>query len=251
MGSDEPKALVRLNGRSLLTRSLEAVISSGVASAIVVAAPEDSLILVRTEIESVMKSGAHDISITAVAGGADRQESVQTALKHIGGAEIVLVHDAARPLAPPTVFSRVAAAVRSGAEAVVPVLPMTDTVRRVVPGIDAADSVGAEMAAGREVLRGDLERTSLRRVQTPQGFTSTILSRAHERFGTSGPGQSVPTDDAGLVERLGIDIVAVDGDDESLKITYPFDLRLGDHLAKLRDGEAGQQRADDEAGAQR
>lgn len=188
---------------------------------------------------------------------------MQTALKHIGDAEIVLVHDAARPLTPPEVFRRVAAAVRSGAEAVVPVLPMTDTVRRVVPGADVADSVGTDIGTGlgtgtgmrvpvgREVLRGDLERTSLRRVQTPQGFTSAILGRAHAQLRSTSPGSSVPTDDAGLVERLGVDIVAVDGDEESLKITYPLDLILGEHLATIRDDEAEQQRADGEAGAQR
>lgn len=251
MGADRPKAFVRLNGKSLLVRSLEAIISSGVASTIVVAAPEDFLSQTQSEIESLTHSNVLDLSITAVAGGADRQRSVQIALKHIGDCESVLIHDAARALTPPEVFSRVIAALRSGAEAVVPVLPMTDTVRRMVPGsaadtsthtdTDAGTDAGAyaERAADREVLRGDLDRTSLRRIQTPQGFTAAILLRAHERYRAEDPGPPAPTDDAGLVERLGVDIVAVDGDEESLKITYPLDLVLGDHLARLRDDEAG------------
>ncbi len=75
-----------------------------------------------------------------------------------------------------------------------------------------------------EVLRGDLDRASLRRVQTPQGFALAILRRAHEAYReevrTRGEGAREATDDAGLVERLGVDVVAVDGDEEALKITY-------------------------------
>ena len=91
----------------------------------------------RSEIDSIAESTLtdsgtdhSDISITVVAGGNDRIESVQLALKSAGAADVVLVHDAARALTPPEVFRRVVAAVRAGAEAVVPVLPMTDTVRR-------------------------------------------------------------------------------------------------------------------------
>ncbi|MCF2574116.1 2-C-methyl-D-erythritol 4-phosphate cytidylyltransferase [Brevibacterium sp. UCMA 11754] len=138
LGSADPKALVRLNGKSLLARSLETIISSGVASTIVVAAPEEFLMRVRNEIDSISQSGAKDsessisgMRITSVAGGEDRIESVQIALKYAGDADIVLVHDAARALTPSEVFRSVADAVRAGAEAVVPVLPMTDTVRRV------------------------------------------------------------------------------------------------------------------------
>ncbi|MDN6745880.1 MAG: 2-C-methyl-D-erythritol 4-phosphate cytidylyltransferase [Brevibacterium sp.] len=283
MGSTDPKAFVRLNGKSLLAHSLETIISSGVASTIVVAAPEEFLMRAREEIDSISESrhddsgtGISPIRITAVAGGNDRIESVQLALKHAGAAEIVLVHDAARALTPPDVFRRVAAAVRAGAEAVVPVLPMTDTVRRAEsrpapnqlrtnagptdpePCRDATASRGDATASanGRqvvvesdaeidqdlptgEVLYGDLDRSSLRRVQTPQGFTATTLRRAHERYtddlAVAGPGVVAATDDAGLVERLGVDVVAVAGDEEALKITYPLDLVLGEHIAANRD----------------
>ncbi|WP_313900562.1 2-C-methyl-D-erythritol 4-phosphate cytidylyltransferase [Brevibacterium aurantiacum] len=284
LGSADPKALVRLNGKSLLARSLEAIISSGVASTIVVAAPEEFLMRARNEIDSISESGAKDsesnmsgMRITAVAGGEDRIESVQLALKYAGDADVVLVHDAARALTPSEVFRRVADAVRAGAEAVVPVLPMTDTVRRVEsrPAVNSdhrptmndhrpttndgrraprsqpdADGWQVVVESGAEndqklptveVLHGDLDRSRLRRVQTPQGFTASTLRRAHERYeddlAALGPGSLAATDDAGLVERLGIEVVAVDGDEEALKITYPLDLVLGEHIATKRDTE--------------
>lgn len=240
-----------------MARGLETIISSGVASAIVVAAPEEFLLRAREEIARVTAKTKCEISITAVAGGRDRISSVQTALKHSGDADFVLVHDAARCLTPPDVFTRVVGALHSGAEAVVPVLPMIDTVRRAI-----SDSAGAVGAGSPAVVRGNLDRAELRRVQTPQGFRAEVLRQAHERLATgdAGPtggaastgwaaspggagstdgagraGSSPSTDDAGLVERLGIDIVAVDGDEEALKITYPLDLILAERLARVRD----------------
>ena len=258
-----------MNGRSLLTRSLEAISSSGVASAVVVVAPEEFLVRAREEISAITENGESGMSITAVAGGSDRTSSVQIALKYVGDVEFVLVHDAARCLTPPEVFRRVLTAVRSGAEAVVPVLPMTDTVRPAVAkesaqtpgsgrGVDEIETAGGEgagpsgAAAGEtEILRGACDRTQLRRVQTPQGFRADTLRRAHEQHRskttaatgasgdpTGGPATSdgaAATDDAGLVERLGCDVVAVAGDEEAFKITYPLDLLLGEQLARLRD----------------
>lgn len=248
-----------MNGRSLLTRSLEAISSSGVASAVVVVAPEEFLVRTREEISAITDNGESGMSITAVAGGIDRISSVQIALKYVGDVEFVLVHDAARCLTPPEVFRRVLAAVRSGAEAVVPVLPMTDTVRPAVPKesaetpgdgreIDEIETAGSEgtgpfaAAAGEtEILRGACDRTRLRRVQTPQGFRADVLRRAHEQHrstaaAATGAGtDAVPTDDAGLVEHLGCDVVGVAGDEEAVKITYPLDLLLGEQLARLRD----------------
>nr|WP_253719871.1 2-C-methyl-D-erythritol 4-phosphate cytidylyltransferase [Brevibacterium renqingii] len=270
MGGAEPKAFVRVNGRSLLARSLDAINSSGVASTVVVAAPEEFLFRAREEIAAVTANTECRMSITAVAGGNDRTESVQIALKHVGDAEFVLVHDAARCLTPPEVFRRVLAAVRSGAAAVVPVLPMIDTVRRAVPADSGSSRAGASESArplvqvssgSRERLSGALERADLRRVQTPQGFRTEVLLRAHEQHrrdpdavsdeeaaavGGAAPtdtvpaaGGAAPTDDAGLVERLGFDVVAVPGHEEALKITYPLDLLLGEQLARIRDEGTG------------
>ena len=241
-----------MNGRTLLARSLETIISSGAASTIVVAAPEEFLLRARKEIAEVTARMKCAISITAVAGGNDRISSVQTALKLSGDSEYVLVHDAARCLTPPDVFTRVVDALHSGAEAVIPVLPMIDTVRRAIsdPGVRVgsnADSAGVEGAEGAELaeaagsfekVRGDLDRAGLRRVQTPQGFRAEVLLRAYEQFASGDTGQAgsaLPTDDAGLVERLGVDVLAVEGDEEALKITYPLDLILAEQLARKRD----------------
>ena len=256
-----------MNGRTLLGRSLETIISSGVASTIVVAAPEEFLLRARKEIAEVTARMKCAISITAVAGGNDRISSVQTALKLSGDSEYVLVHDAARCLTPPDVFTRVVAALHSGAEAVIPVLPMIDTVRRAISdpamGVEPnVDPAGAEVVDGAEgfdgfesagswaTVRGDLDRAELRRVQTPQGFRTEALLRAYEQFASGGTGSTdvvdsgdgtsqadsaVPTDDAGLVERLGVHVLAVDGDEEALKITYPLDLILAEQLARKRD----------------
>lgn len=283
MGHTEPKAFVQVDGRTLLAHSLDAIITSGVATTIVVAAPEVFVSLAEAEVAEVRRrfaggvgfgsagsarvgggaeadggagsgAGAHEgcvppeaIEIIVVPGGADRVESVESALAAAGDPDIVLVHDAARALTPPAVFDRVTDAVSSGAEAVVPVLPMIDTVRRAeesprrIPLDDDADlepDPPREHAADVEVLRGDLDRRSLRRVQTPQGFTAETLRRAHasyrEEVRTLGAGAREATDDAGLVERLGVDVVAVAGDEESLKITYPLDLVLAEHIARER-----------------
>ena len=264
-----------MNGQTLLARSLETIISSGVATTIVVAAPEDFLLRAREEIAEVSAGRKCEISITAVAGGNDRISTVQRALKLSGDAEYVLVHDAARCLTPPDVFTRVVAELRSGAQAVIPVLPMIDTVRRAVSvsalradantgavadrtsngivwsihgGSDAditadrpnnSDPARAEGAGPCETVRGDLDRSELRRVQTPQGFRAEVLLRAYERFANDGAetaASAAPTDDAGLVERLGVDVLAVEGDEEALKITYPLDLILAEQLARMRDG---------------
>ncbi|GAA1813104.1 2-C-methyl-D-erythritol 4-phosphate cytidylyltransferase [Brevibacterium celere] len=287
MGHTEPKAFVQVDGRTLLAHSLDAIITSGVATTIVVAAPEVFVSLAEAEVAEVRRrfaggvgsggaglgrsadadgvagsgAGAHDgrvppeaVEIIVVPGGADRVESVEAALTAAGDPDIVLVHDAARALTPPAVFDRVTNAVSSGAEAVVPVLPMIDTVRRAeesprrIPLDDDADLEPdpprehavqpQEHAAEVEVLRGDLDRGSLRRVQTPQGFTAETLRRAHasyrEEVRTLGADAREATDDAGLVERLGVDVVAVPGDEESLKITYPLDLVLAEHIARER-----------------
>ena len=246
-----------MNGRTLLGCSLETIISSGVASTIVVAAPEEFLLRAREEIAEVTARMKCAISITAVAGGNDRISSVQTALKLSGDSEYVLVHDAARCLTPPDVFTRVVDALHSGAEAVIPVLPMIDTVRRaisdpamgvepnvdpagaeVVDGADGAEGFdGFESAGSWATVRGDLDRAGLRRVQTPQGFRAEVLLRAYEQFASGDTGQAgsaLPTDDAGLVERLGVDVLAVEGDEEALKITYPLDLILAEQLARKR-----------------
>jgi 2-C-methyl-D-erythritol 4-phosphate cytidylyltransferase len=122
------------------------------------------------------------------------------------------VHDAARCLAPADLFERVAATVRDGADAVIPSLPVIDTIK--------------EVAADGTVL-GTVDRSVLRAVQTPQGFRAPVLRAAHAAAA------DLHTDDAGAVEKLGRPVVCVTGSDFALKITRPIDLALATHLLSL------------------
>ncbi len=142
-----------------------------------------------------------------VAGGATRAESVRHGLERCLDAEIVVVHDAARPLASPALFHAVVDAVLSGADAAIPGLTLTDTVKRV-------------SVMGEETLVVEtLERDELVAVQTPQAFRRELLVRAH----ASGADAS---DDAGLVEAIGARVVVVPGEAHNVKITRPQDLEL-------------------------
>src|SRR5699024_3374598 len=121
------------------------------------------------------------------------------ALAVVPNADRVLVHDAARCLTPTGVFHRVVSALDEGANAAVPVLPVTDTVKT---------------ATDHGTVVGDLDRSTLRRVQTPQGFTREVLVAAHDlQYRTPNP---AATDDAGLVERLDVAVVGVTGDEAAL-----------------------------------
>ena len=146
--------------------------------------------------------------VKAVAGGDSRSESVRRGLGWVPDtAQVVLVHDAARPLADSALYGRVIAAVRSGAVAVVPVIPVVDTIRSLDGSLVARDQ--------------------LRAVQTPQGFDPGALRAAHA-------GGADATDDASLVEADGGEVVLVDGDVRNLKITRPVDIDLARALLHHR-----------------
>lgn len=137
-----------------------------------------------------------------VEGGATRSASVRAGLAALpADADIVVVHDAVRPLASAQLFEAVVSAVRDGAEGAVPGVPLSDTVKQV--------RLGAVVAT--------LDRDELVAVQTPQAFLAAVLRRAH-----AGGGEA--TDDAALVEAAGGQVVVVPGDPENLKITGPDDL---------------------------
>ncbi len=204
LGADIPKAFVLLDGLSLLTRS--ALVMSAVADVIVVAAPHNHLALASELLAEV------DAEIHIVEGGASRQESVSLALQGIPeDVDVVLVHDAARALVPIEVCARVIDSVRSGNPAVIPVLPVVDTINRV-------DANG--------VVVDTVNRDNLRRVQTPQGFTRDALVRAHQ------DSTHIATDDAGLLATLGIPVVTVAGDERAIKITTQADLETATRFAK-------------------
>lgn len=147
----------------------------------------------------------------AVAGGATRSASVRAGLAAVPlDAEVVVVHDAARPLASAELFDSVIAAVRGGADGAVPGVPVVDTLKRVGP-------------ENRVVTT--LERDELVAVQTPQAFRAAVLRAAHELGGEA-------TDDAALLEVAGAEVVVVPGDPHNLKITTPLDRTVARALAE-------------------
>ena len=146
---------------------------------------------------------------TVVAGGDTRAASVRAGLAAVpGDVGIIVIHDAARPLASPELFASVVAAVRSGdAHGVIPVVPVSDTLKRVEDG----------------VVVGTVDRDGLVAVQTPQAFVAEALRSAHRDGGEA-------TDDAGLLEAAGLPIATVEGDPRNLKLTRPEDLVLAEAL---------------------
>ncbi|MEH0930553.1 2-C-methyl-D-erythritol 4-phosphate cytidylyltransferase [Micromonospora sp. CPCC 205558] len=203
LGPGRPKALRLLAGEPLLVHAVRRLAAAPSVHTIVVAAPT-------AEVQGVRELLAPVAPVIVVPGGAERQASVAAALAAVpAGPAIVLVHDAARALTPPELVESVAAAVRSGLDAVIPVLPVVDTIKEV-----DAD----------EVVLGTVDRSALRAVQTPQGFRRAVLSAAHAAAGDS------LTDDAGLVEKQGVAVSCVPGSEYALKITRPFDLALAEHL---------------------
>lgn len=204
MGAGVVKALRALAGEPLLLHAVRGVRAVAAIGTVVVVAPVG---LVNDL--SVLLAG-YDVVVTA--GGASRQDSVRHGLAVLPPeVDVVLVHDAARALTPVPVFEAVLAALRGGAAACVPVVPVADTIKRV---------------AGGRVL-ATLDRAELRAVQTPQGFHRDVLERAHR--------DRVPaTDDAALVERLGLPVVTVPGSPEAIKVTRPFDLIVAEAILRAR-----------------
>lgn len=206
LGPGAPKALRTIAGVPMLVHAVRSLAAARLVDTVVVAAPLAEVDAVR----SMLAGHEFAADVDVVAGGDTRQHSVRLALRALAGdVDTVLVHDAARPLAPPELADSVVRMIRTGAEAVVPSAPVVDTVKEVD-------------LAGRVVRTVD--RTQLRAAQTPQGFRRDVLELAHEAADDSAPA----TDDAGLVERLGRPVVVIPGAEEAFKVTSPVDLVLAE-----------------------
>jgi 2-C-methyl-D-erythritol 4-phosphate cytidylyltransferase len=193
------KQFVRLAGVSVVERAVAVATES--TDGVVVVLPPDS-------------SWQPSPPALAVTGGATRSDSVRAGLAVVPpDTDVVVVHDAARPLATRSLFASVIDAVRAGADGAIPALPIVDTIKRV---------------NGEEVLE-TVERDDLVAVQTPQAFRADLLREAHA-------GGWIGTDDAALVEEVGGKVVTVAGEPRNVKLTVAYDLEL---LRTLLDDAAG------------
>lgn len=228
LGPGAPKALRLLGGAPILVHAVRAMARARTVGLVVVAAPPDGVAEVRTLLSSHPLPGTDQAEIVVVAGADNRQRSVRRGLSALSeDVDVVLVHDAARPLVPVETVEAVIAAVRGGAPAVVPGLPLTDTVKSVETG---------DVRGKPERVTGTPERAVLRAVQTPQGFERAVLDQAHERVPAEGEGA---TDDAGMAERLGHQVVVVPGHEEAFKVTRPLDLVLAEAVLARRRAKDG------------
>ena len=200
LGADRPKAFVGIDEHTVLRHALRGVFAAPYAQVVVVA-PAAHVGDALTEIGET--AGDRRDVASVVVGGRSRQQSVAAGLSAVWpDVEFVLVHDAARALTPPEVFSRVIAALEDGRDAVLPVLPVVDTLKRV-----AADAVVEAV-----------DRASLAAAQTPQGFRRDILQAAYAAASAD------HTDDAALMQAAGHAVWTVAGDERSFKITTAADL---------------------------
>lgn len=207
LGPGAPKALRLLRGEPLLVHAVRRVASAPSVGCIVVAAPADAVDDVAA---LLLPLSSPAVQLLVVAGGASRQASVALALAAVPAEfGIILVHDAARALTPPELVETVAAAVRGGHGAVIPVLAVVDTIKQV-------DNSG--------IVVGTVDRSVLRAVQTPQGFRRAVLTSAHAAA------VDEHTDDAGMAEKLGVPVHTVPGSESAMKITRPFDLAVAELL---------------------
>jgi 2-C-methyl-D-erythritol 4-phosphate cytidylyltransferase / 2-C-methyl-D-erythritol 2,4-cyclodiphosphate synthase len=203
LGADRPKQFLEIGGRSILETSVAALAASERISEIVVALPPEHLVDAGKGWRSI------PTPITFVAGGARRQDSVANAFAQSAPhADVILIHDAARPFVTTAMIARtIDAALAHGAA--IAAIPARDTVKQAA----------AASADGSHPIRATIPRDSVFLAQTPQAFRRDVLARALQE------GQAIDaTDEAMLVERLGLPVHVVEGDPRNIKITTPEDL---------------------------
>jgi 2-C-methyl-D-erythritol 4-phosphate cytidylyltransferase / 2-C-methyl-D-erythritol 2,4-cyclodiphosphate synthase len=204
LGAVEPKVFLPIGGRPILAVAAASAAASPLVRGLVVTFPPGWEGRARACIDAL------ETDARFVEGGESRQASVRAALADVPGTvEIVAVHDAARPFAPPGLFEGVLEAVDGGADGAVPVLSVTDTVLRVRG----------------EVVEGAEPRERLALGQTPQAFRTTILREAHAKAEAAGASF---TDDASMLRWQGFDVRALPGDPANVKITTLADLSQAD-----------------------
>ncbi len=213
-GGNTPKPALQVTGQSLLVMSVEAMAAGGCTNVVLVLNPK---------VARHLGKGLAKLPIPVVQtfGGATRQESVHNGLKTVrdepllANTQVVLIHDAVRPMVPASVVAEVIQTVRDGAQAVAPAVPVSDSMR-----------VLTDDGASRGV-----DRSNLRAIQTPQGFPLDVILQAHDQMAASG---AEFTDDVSCAEQAGHQVRLVPGSRLSMKITEPSDLLVARALWKAR-----------------
>ena len=198
MGGELPKQYQMLAGRPVICHTLGVFQSHPSIDSIALVVNSKDVDYCRTE---VLGAGEFTKVDTVVVGGEERSDSVRNGLAATSDDTegVVLVHDAVRPFVSDKLIDRVVTALKEN-DAVVPCLPIVDTIKRVIDGR----------------IQTTVDRDGLCQIQTPQGFLRSVLEAAYS-------GEGVSTDDAGLVERIGVDIVGIEGEERNIKITKPED----------------------------
>ena len=212
LGAGVPKAFVELEGRTLIEHCVTTVTSLPHSGHLVIVVPQGSA---ADALHAVQRAtpvpGSHPWEVSVVAGGRERHESVRFGIAALpDSVEVVLVHDAARPLASTALFERVRETVVRTGDAVIPTLPVTDTIKRVTG----------------DTVHETLDRSDLVAVQTPQGFLRESLAAAHELIQLRAGAEGDPTDDAEVIQRAGGTVRTVLGEQRAHKLTTPDDVLL-------------------------
>ena len=212
LGAAVAKQYLSLGGTPILVRTLRVFEENPLVNGIVLAVQPGRQD--RLQDDFLRSYPCHKL-LRVVAGGAGRQESVARALEAVpAGAELVVIHDGVRPLLGQELLSAVIEAARRSGAALAAV-PVRDTVKQVEGGL----------------VRATLDRSSVWLVQTPQAFSADLIRRAHEKAASDG---IQGTDDAALVERLGIPVEVVTGSEENIKVTTPADLIFAEAILAAR-----------------
>lgn len=215
LGFEQPKAFVPLCGKTILEHCVESVKKSQVDH-IIITVSEDMFDYAAQLLATDIDSGR----IRLVFGGVERADSVWEALKTVDEQDsYVLVHDAARCLTPPELFNRVIEELYAGKKAVIPVVPVCDTIKEVKDN---------------RVVHSPV-RSNLRAAQTPQGFYTRELVEANQAYFAKKSEGCECTDDASLMEYTGVPVYTVPGDERALKITTEQDYILACHMLKARE----------------
>ena len=213
MGLGRNKVLADVAGVPVIVRTVRALAETGLfdGGVVLVTGAEDM-----EEMRGLM--AAHGLDVTLAQGGEDRQQSVYNGLRAVNpAAEIIAIHDGARPLVTRAVIERTIESAKRCGSGVAAVM-LKDTVKRV-------DAEGAVVDTP--------NRETLRAVQTPQTFAAALIRGAHERFAASA---ERATDDAALAERAGCRVMLTEGDVENIKLTTPEDMLLAQQVILRREG---------------